>query len=242
MQMENSKASPSRDGDNPMESVEHFGITIPLDTEIMSPKIVSAIVSGKYEHKEAGELARLIKPGDRILELGGGIGFISALSARNPNTEAIKVFEANPGLIGYIERLHEINGITNAAVEHAVLLNAPGKRTAEFYLRPDFWASSLSPTPFGYKSVVNVPVKSFNAEIESFGPTLIICDIEGGELDLFLNANLSGVSRVYLEIHQGVIGRMGIKQLFDAFSARNFHYDQHHSKAGVVLFSSINRK
>ena len=201
--------------------------------------IETAKITNEFDSPFSGILARIIKPGDRIMELGGGIGFISALSARNPNTEAVKVFEANPQLIGYIRRLHEINGITNATAENAILLNDPGRRTAEFYLRQDFWASSLSPKPFGYSSVISVPVKSFNAELEAFAPTLIICDIEGGELDLFLNANLSGVSRVYLEIHQGVIGRMGVKRLFDAFSARNFHYDQHHSKAGVVLFSSV---
>jgi DNA phosphorothioation-dependent restriction protein DptG len=125
--------------------------------------------------------------------------------------------------------------------ENAVLLNEPGKKSVEFYVRNDFWASSLAPKPFGHKSVLTVPVKSFNAEIEAFAPNLIVCDIEGGELDLFLNSNLTGVTRVYLEIHQKNLGRMGVKRLFDAFSARNFHYDQHHSKGAVVLFSSVNR-
>lgn len=225
-----------------VESVEHYGITFPLDTKIMSPKIVAALASGRYEHKEAGELERLIQPGDRILELGGGLGLISALSARNPNTQAVKVFEANPDLVAYMRKLYELNGISKAIAENAVLLNEPGKKAVEFYLRHDFWASSLSPKPPGYQSVLTVPVRSFNAEIDSFAPNFIICDIEGGEHDLFLNANLTGVTRVYLELHQNNIGRMGMKRLFDAFSARSFHYDQHHSKAGVVLFSHINRR
>ncbi len=54
-------------------------------------------------------------------------------------------------------------------------------------------------------------VRSFNAEVESFRPTMVICDIEGGELDLFMHANLSGVKKVYMEIHQRVLGRGGNK-------------------------------
>jgi FkbM family methyltransferase len=224
-----------------LETINHLGITIPLDETILSPTLRQSIVAGKYEHKEAAELNRIIDPHERIMEIGGGIGFISALSSRNPNCEAVRVYEANPTLIPFILQVHSINDIRDVEVQNAVLLNSTSSETVEFYQREDFWASSLSPKPFGYKSLVNVPARSFSAELEQFRPTLIICDIEGGELDLFLNANLTGVRKVYLEIHQKVLGRKGIKALFDAFSARNFHYDQWHSSGSVVLFSHISR-
>lgn len=88
---------------------------------------------------------------------------------------------------------------------------------------------------------VDVPVFSFNAVVERIRPTLIICDIEGGEIELFEHANLTGVQKVMVEIHQSVVGRMNIKRLFDMFSARNFHYDEHHSSGSVILFSHIHR-
>jgi FkbM family methyltransferase len=224
-----------------LNKIEHLGITIPLDETILSETLLQAIVSGKYEHKEAAELGRIVEQGERILEIGGGIGFISALCARNGKSEAIRVYEANPALIPFIHKVHEINHVTNVEVRNAVLLNSPGTETTDFYVRENFWASSLSPKPFGYKEVVSVPVRSFNAEVEQFRPTMIICDIEGGEYDLFLNSNLSGIQKVYVEIHQRVLGRKGIKAVFDAFSARNFHYDQWHSSGSVVLFSHVSR-
>ncbi len=224
-----------------MKEIKHVGVRIPLDESIFSETLLEAILTGKYERKEAAELGKIIEPGERILEIGGGIGFMSTLAARHPNTASVRVFEANPNLIPFIQKIHALNGVDNVEVFNAVLVNTPASDTTEFYLRENFWASSLSPKPFGYKSVVNVPVKSFSAQVDEYRPTLIVCDIEGGEHDLFLNANLAGVNKIYVEIHQRVLGRKGIKSLFDAFSARNFHYDQWHSSGSVILFSHTSR-
>jgi len=49
------------------------------------------------------------------------------------------------------------------------------------------------------------------------------------------------VKKVYMEIHQKVLGRRGVKRLFDAMSARMFHYDQNHSAGSVILFSHVDR-
>lgn len=226
---------------SPDDVVVHCGVKLPIDPAIMSGNIRSAITSGSYEHQEAKEIGRLIQEGERVLEIGGGIGFMSTLIARNGLTARVRVIEANPDLIPFIERVHKLNEVADVEVINAVLSNDMSNPTLPFYLRKDFWASSLSPQPFGFIRTVDVPVRSFNSEIETFKPTLIVCDIEGGELDLFMNANLTGVKKVYMEIHQKVLGRGGIKRLFDALSARNFHYDQHHSRGSVVLFSHIQR-
>jgi FkbM family methyltransferase len=181
----------------------------------------------------------MIEPGERILEIGGGIGFTSTLCAKNPNTEAIRVFEANPSLISYIREVHALNTVHNADIVNAVLTNGTAPATLDFYLREQFWASSLSPQPGGYTSSVPVATRNFSREIQDFRPSLIICDIEGGEVDLFRNADLTGVKRVFMEVHPRVVGKRGLKSLFDAFSARNFYYEPQFSNGAVVMFSFI---
>jgi FkbM family methyltransferase len=222
------------------ETLLHRGIKIPLIEGIISPKIVEKIKIGRYETNEAIQLGKIIEKGEVILEIGGGIGFISSISALNPNTRSVEIFEANPNLRPMIESLHALNGISNVTVNTGVLMHNVSSATVPFYVHPDFWASSLSPGA-GDRIKVDVPAFSFNAVIERIRPTLIICDIEGGELDLFEHANLKGVQKVLIEIHQNVVGRAGIKRLFDIFSARNFHYDEHHSSGSVILFSHIDR-
>jgi FkbM family methyltransferase len=222
-------------------SVTLAGIEIPVYEGIFSPNIVRALENETYEGKESRELPKIIQEGERILEIGAGIGFISALAARDPRISAIRVYEANPLLIRVIKEIHALNGIENVEIRNGVLLNQTRGNTSKFYVRRDFWSSSLDEKPFGYKEVIDVPNFSFSAEIEDFNPTMIICDIEGGERDLFMNANLSGVKKIYVEVHQRVIGRKGMKRLFDAMSARDFHYDQWHSHGSVVLFSHVDR-
>ena len=224
-----------------VELVEHLGLTFEIDREIMSDVIVKALAEKRYENREAQQLARLIQPGERVLELGGGLGLISALAARHPNTQAVRVFEANPALKPYIEGFHNRNGITGVEVVTGVLTNGMAPPTLPFYVRENFWASSLDLKPPAYKYRVDVPTRSFSAEIEAFKPTLIVCDIEGGEVELFANANLAGVRKVLLEIHQGVVGRRGIKKLFESFAARDFHYDHAFSNGAIVMFSHVDR-
>ncbi|MEX1115793.1 MAG: FkbM family methyltransferase [Akkermansiaceae bacterium] len=222
------------------EILLHRGIKIPLIDGIISPKIIEKIKIGRYETNEAIQLGKLIEKGEVILEIGGGIGFISSIAALNPNTRSIEVFEANPNLRPMIHALHTLNGIENVTINTGVLMHNPSSATVPFYVHPDFWASSLNPGA-GDRTRVEVPVFNLNATIERIRPSLIICDIEGGEIDLFEHADLKGVQKVLLEIHQNVVGRSGIKRLFDMFSARNFHYDEHHSSGSVILFSNIHR-
>jgi len=223
------------------EIVELSGIKIPFVKSAFAENVSKAIRAGWYEHKEAKEIPRIVQPNERILELGAGIGFISTLAAKNPLTEAVLVYEANPELIPIIKKVHELNGISNVDVVNAVLSdNIPGK-TATFYLRKEFWASSLQNAPWKFRATTEVPVHGLSETIRAFRPTLIICDIEGGEIDLFEKADLTGVKKIYLELHQNVVGRRGMKRIFDCMSSKDFHYDQHHSSGPVVLFSHVDR-
>jgi len=219
--------------------IELSGVRIPLHPEVYSENILTALRSGSYERAEARGIQSVIRPRDRVLEIGAGIGYLSTLIAKNPSVDGVRVFEANPLLIPIISEIHQLNGIASPDVCNGVLTNdrVPGDST--FYVRGDFWASSLIRDPWPYDYTIEVQSYNFDEQIAEFRPTLIVCDIEGGELDLFCSAGLTAVERVYMEIHQAVIGRAGVKRLFDSLSLREFHYDQHHSCGGIVLFSRV---
>ncbi|MES2657310.1 MAG: FkbM family methyltransferase [Verrucomicrobiota bacterium] len=225
---------------NCQEVLVHRGIKIPIFPDLISPKILESLRLGRYEHMEASRLEKIIEQDEVILEVGGGIGFMSSVAALNGKTRSVEVFEANPGLKPLIEAVHAINQVEKATVNTGVLLHDPASATIPFYVHPDFWASSLSPGA-GDRRKVEVPTFDINKTLERIRPTLIVCDIEGGELDLFEHADLTGVRKVLVELHQNVLGRANIKRIFDTFSFWNFHYDQHHSGGGVVLFSHIDR-
>jgi FkbM family methyltransferase len=222
-------------------NLECRGVKFPDDACLLSPRVRDSIAAGRYESKEATQVEKLLKEGDRILEIGSGLGFISTIAARDPRTECMLCYEADPRLIPYIQSVHELNGITKALVKNAALTSDLSRAELTFYVRKDFWGSSFSKNAGEYESTVVVPTQSVNEVLQQFRPTFIICDIEGYELELFFHASLHGVTRVLVEIHSKVLGRTGVKRLFDAMSARDFVYDEYHSHGSVVLFSHVKR-
>ena len=51
---------------------------------------------------------RVARAGDTVLELGGGIGYMSTLLAVKTRARVVS-FEANPALIDYIRSVHAAN-------------------------------------------------------------------------------------------------------------------------------------
>lgn len=198
----------------------------------------------RYELQEARQLQRIIQDGEVVLEIGAGIGFMASLIANNPLVKKVVSYEANSALIPIIRDTVKANVGENFAkwnLQHAVLATGYRDQPAmDFYVHKDFWASSLSPIADAIR-VEKVAIDSFNDVITNLRPTLIVCDIEGGELNLFKNADLTGVKKVYLEVHQKILGRRGMRALFEIFHSRDFSYDPHHSEGSVVLFSHVDR-
>jgi FkbM family methyltransferase len=155
--------------------------------------------------------------------------------------ETLVSYEANPKLIPLIQQTWALNG-HKAECRNSVITNTSSGKLAEFYVRQDFWASSLSPKPFGYNQVIQVETVNFQELLDAFKPTLIMCDIEGGEGQLFEGVRLNGVMKIFMEVHQNVLGRWGMKKLFERLMHQDFHYDVWHSNGQVVMFSNVWRQ
>ncbi len=212
---------------------------IPLDPALMSPTILSVIREGRYETGEAKVLLAVIEEGERIVELGGGIGFLSSLAYLQGKTEAIVVVEAHPELIPVIKATHQLNGV-RGDVRHAVAAPRRSAGTLPFYMHNDFWGSSLSPLKKRHlKGVAQVAVVGLDELVETYAPTMMIIDVEGGEADLLDGVSLRGVNKVLMEIHPKVIGPAGVKKVFDALSLEGFAYDPWTSMRAVVMFRRV---
>ncbi len=219
-------------------TLETGGVRLENDPAVLTPPIAAAIRAGVYEIEEARQIPAIVQDGDRVLEIGAGIGFISTLLARQPEVARIVAVEANPALIPVIRRTHALNGVAGVEVVNAVL-EPGGDGRRDFYIRRDFWMSSLAEGPNPYDSIVQVPVRDMNALLRDEAITLIVCDVEGAEAALFERADLTGVDRVYLEIHDHITGLKGVRDLFGHLSAKGFAYDPRHSFGGVILMRRV---
>lgn len=217
-----------------IEFYNNHGVLLPVLPEFSEP-VVATIRNGGYEAHEATELDTLIGPGEIVLEIGAGCGFMSACCAKNPHTSSIWCVEANPDLISVIQLTHRINNVT-ATIYNEILAGSDGE--IDFFVHRDFWGS-------GTHSFLGKPIKvatrSFQKRLDEIRPTMLIVDIEGGEEALFEGVDLAGVRKIMLELHQPTIGGHGVKRVFDLLSAQGFHYDVPHSTHSVVTFLHVDR-
>lgn len=218
--------------------IEYFGVLLPFDPKIITPAIQAAISESRFEFEESKYIPEIIRPGDRVLEIGAGIGFISTLLSQQTGVESVIAVEANPQLMDYIAEVHDLNNVKEVERINTVLTNGPEDR-ATFYLRDDFWMGSIFAEPNPYNSSVEVPTTQFSDLLRKEKISVIVCDIEGGETVLFRDADLSGVDKIYLEVHDHVTGLASVGRLFADLAAKGFIYDPRHSEGSVILFQRV---
>ncbi|MTD96309.1 FkbM family methyltransferase [Hyphomicrobium sp. xq] len=201
------------------------GIRLPLSAKVISPNMEWTLAKGRYEWGEARMGARAVAPGDTVLELGSGIGFVSSYLRRNTAAGKIVCVEANPDLVPYIENVHRLNGIADTVVLNGVAQVPPFPASMPFYCRRDFWASSLEPTSAAYERAVEVPSLDLAQLLDKHKPGVLIMDIEGGELALMQIAALPHVRAIVMEVHRDTYGDAGLQQLFDLAARLGFARD-----------------
>ena len=222
----------------PEAYLELGGIVIPPDPDIVTPVVRRAILDKRFEAPKAALVSGLVRPGDRVLEIGAGIGYVTALLARERRVSSVLAVEANPRLIDYMARLHARNRVRKVRRLNAVLTNAPTDH-ASFYLRRDFWAGSLSPGPLPHVGKVSVRARNLDALLRDEGVNLIVCDVAGSEPGMFEGADLTGVDRILVELHVDLIGLAGVRTVFGVMDSQGFVYEPRHSTGSVVVFQRL---
>ncbi len=197
------------------------GVRLPIRHALIAPHIRKEIALGGYERKEVEILERRLAPGDRVLEVGAGIGFLTCWCAKRVGSDKVFSFEANPALLELIAATCRENGVS-PTVRNAVL--AKSESRCRFYVEPEFWASSLSRRSEQAQEVW-VPQADLNVEMARIQPSFLLVDIEGGELEFFNYAELRTVQKICVEVHPDVIGDDGITLMLGRLFAQGFVLD-----------------
>ena len=218
-----------------MELVTLHGIKIPLSPDEVSPVIWQAITSGRYEAKEAKWVFKAVKRGDRVLELGSGIGVITSLMATIPDVR-IWAFEANPSTAALAQRVIEANTAGNVTLTQGIL--TAGEPTEHrFYVRKDLWMSSMDKDQGPYEHEITLASANIDDFIAAQNINVLVMDIEGAERDLLQKADLQGVERIFLELHDHLYGLAGIRDITQALAEKGYAYDPRGSYGPCVLFA-----
>ena len=196
------------------------GVELELDPSL-SFNMREAISSGGYERSERDMVEAAIRPWDSVVELGAGIGLLSTLCAQKVGSHKVHAYEANPAMIPLIRNTYRRNGV-KPFLHNAIFGERQGEQT--FYLHPDFWLSSTVQNPvWSSLPTVQVPMVSGSEVLAEVKPSFLICDIEGGEADLFKTLELpQETKKLLVETHPRVIGVKGVDRLLADFYAVGF--------------------
>ena len=203
-----------------------------VPASVVSPAVLTSLVKGNYEGAELRLVRQRVQPQDRILELGAGLGFLACAVKRGNPGIAYTAIEANPTLIPVIQENFRVNGV-DVHLLHGAASTTEG--TILFHAAEDFWASSSGniSQPHSDIEVPSVDLRPLVAELK---PTMMIIDIEGGELDLLPRLDLSGVDVVIMELHPAVYGHHGATKVIRSLLEKGFNLDVQQSGSQVFLF------
>jgi FkbM family methyltransferase len=205
-----------------MRSFTLRGLTLSLPAAALKGNLEQALSSGRYENHEADALLLHLRPGDRLLDLGAGLGFICALAARVLGEAAVVGVEAGPETVKLARKNLAANGYPGVRVMRGAVVGA-GEGEVEFGQRPAFWASALQ-GPEGWPEnaeVIRVPARPIGKLLARFAPTVISCDIEGGEREVLVQP-LPGVRLVVVETHPQIYGVAGVARINAALLGQGF--------------------
>lgn len=218
------------------ELIEMQGIRVPFVPQIITPHIEWHLRRGQYENVECDAAKKWIRPGDRVLELGAGLGLVSTVLAQLDHVEEILSIEANPLLIDLIRETHRVNGISKVSLRNGVIAKTT-KKQIPFYLRKDFWGSSMDMATGPYEKKVTLPALDLSSLIAEFQPTMIVADIEGAELDIFEDVELGGVRTIVAELHPGAYGVKGQRRILKHLDEQGFRAEREYLRGSVWVLT-----
>jgi tRNA G37 N-methylase Trm5 len=115
------------------------GTKIALEAYI-SQNVRNAIFSGVYEAAELRIVKAKLSADDIVMEIGAGLGLVSAFCAKKIGSDRVFAYEANPLLEPLIRNNYSLNNVC-PTLNICMLDNAVGEQI--LYIHEDFWSSSM---------------------------------------------------------------------------------------------------
>ena len=207
------------------------GVRLPVEGAQYSAAMIEELYRERYEEDEAAIVRAILDPGDTVLDLGAGIGFITTVCAKLHAT--VCCVEANPHLIAIAERTFQLNRV-KPDLRHAAV--GPSNGSVELFVRQEFWSSSTLAGADLTAPPLDVPAVRLNHLLEEIRPSLLICDVEGAESSLFDDADLSSIQKMVVEVHPKLIGWNGVRRMVRTLFDSGFVLDTRISIKNVLLF------
>ena len=223
-----------------MAEFEIGGLRLEVPDAHLNDRVRAKLASGGYEDHEARAALMRLRAGQRVLELGSGIGYIACLCARVAGPENVTTVEANPDLLPVIAGNLSRNGAKDVRVLHGAVGGMEGgDAPLAFDAARSFWAGHIADEASASERVVEVPHLGLRDLMARARPSLVIMDIEGAEAHLFDAPWPAHVRHVMMELHPGRYPDTVIRRIVDCMSASGLTYDPGPSRGRILCFRRV---
>ena len=223
-----------------MAVFEINGVVLEVPDGMLSDRLHGKLASGGYEAHEAHAARMRVRPGQRVLELGSGVGYIASICAGITGPENVVTVEANPDMLPVIRANLDRNGFAAVSLMHGAVcgLEEDGG-TIAFERKKTFWAGRIADADSNPEAVVDVPLLPIGPLLARLEPNVVIMDIEGAEAQLFDAPWPRHVRAVMMELHPKQYPDSTIKKIVDCMSASGLTYDPVASRGRILGFKRV---
>lgn len=210
-----------------------YGVALSLESPVLSDTVRDKILGGRYEFAEAAIARRLVRPGDRVVELGGGMGFLAAvMSAQVGSSGHVTSYEPDPAVAELAAGNLRLNGCRNVQLIQAAVTAVSSSASAQLSQEADFWIRAITSDPEGTvvsaSTRTTVPTVAIADALERARPTVVVMDVEGLEHELLTHAPLpASVRTVILELHAERLTRVERARTLTALRSQGFRVVYH---------------
>lgn len=212
------------------------GVSLRLPAGLATPSILEKLADGSYEADEARSADRCVRRGFRVLELGAGIGYVTAMCAQRAGPANVMSVEANPALLPVIEANLARNSVSGVTLIHGAATGPVDEGAmADFAVSEGYTGSSLD----GKGQAVRVPLVSVHDLIRAHKPHVVLMDVEGAEADMFNRLWKCPLRFCVMELHPKKYHARTIKKIVDLMSAMDMTYDPVTSRGKILGFRKV---
>lgn len=180
------------------------------------------LLRGLYEKPEREALEKYLDATLPVVEFGGCIGVVSCLTNKKlcePKRHV--VIEANPDLLSLLKENRDRNGCRFEVLHRAV---SYGGASVVFHIDDNVLASNVQ---FATSRPVAVPATTLRSILDErgFARCTLICDIEGGEVELVereTDVLRERVATMIVEVHRSRLGEAPVEKMFETLEEIGF--------------------
>lgn len=180
-----------------------YGIRLPVQKGF-SPRMAYYFVLGDYEQADLQLISEYVVAGDRVMECGGGAGITGSFAGACSGNPVI-IVEPNDRLYEQIRRTFDANGQQVDIIASAVVPDDFAGEEVNLGIHDEYWWSSVLSLQRA-DMVASKKAIGLATLLERYQPTVLIVDIEGGEVGLFPTRAPSCLRLIMVEIHTPDIG------------------------------------